>query len=262
MAGVSSGPIIRKRTLITIGVITLVIGIIANLPARHLFGWLQNNGQLPPSLQTSGLQGTVWNGHAQRAQLNGLGLYELEWQAKPLGLLVLNPGWNVGAQTNNGYLETVVYARGQNLKLKDLRANLPLRDLPLPPLVPLDGELFLDISELHLENRLPTKLVGETTLNNAALVGSSPLPLGTLLIDWIDVDAGLSGTINDLDGVVEVAGTVTVDSDGNYELNARLTPRASTSEEIVNALNLFARKQTDGSWEILYRGSLDSFLPR
>ena len=79
-----------KRGLITVSVVTLIIGLVILVPARVIYRWLA-----PPEFLVSGMSGSVWVGDAKEASVDGLYLRNLSWRIKPLQLITGNLTYRV-----------------------------------------------------------------------------------------------------------------------------------------------------------------------
>ncbi|MEQ8204540.1 MAG: type II secretion system protein N, partial [Woeseia sp.] len=69
-----------KRLLIAGGVVFL-LGLITMLPARGIHHWVS-----PAELQLAGIDGTVWNGAANEALMDGIYLQNLRWKIRPFAV--------------------------------------------------------------------------------------------------------------------------------------------------------------------------------
>ena len=112
----------NRRGLITIAVVTFVVGLVILFPARVAYNWFA-----PPGVAVSNLSGTVWSGSAGEASINQLYLYDLSWRFKPSTLFSGGLGFQFEAKPVSGFVDGVVVAGfGGNLELRDLTASLPL----------------------------------------------------------------------------------------------------------------------------------------
>lgn len=233
------------------GVFIYLIGLLILLPAAQVYSLAGR--YLPPlrSLQAHAIQGSIWSGHLSGLAWQNYAIGDLSWTIKPLPLLLAR--LSVKAQLRdedaslNGHISLFPDRR---LQLRDLRALLPAarlmtynRSLP----VALDGTLNARIDEGHLQANETSALRGALVWNKAQIIFGSPLDLGDLRLELEPDDAGgTRGTLSDAGGPLEIHGSIHLDKQWNYRLQAQLRARPSADPALAETLKLMGRPDGQG----------------
>lgn len=245
------------RLIVAAGVASLVVFLVALLPARIALGLLG----VPPNVAT-GVSGTVWNGAAQGLSLGGLALGPVQWHAKPARLLLGQFAAGVEATLPDGFLNaTVALSPGKRVAFSDLDAAAPL--LWLAPALGRPGSQLTARFE-----RLVVKAGRVETATGNLQVAGVVLPIPTsgpqlapaayqVTFAAIDLkaDEPLTGVLKDSGGPLEIAGTVKITPPRSYELNGLAKPRPDAPPELRNALQMLGPATPDGGHALSIAGS-------
>jgi hypothetical protein len=242
-----------KRGLVLVGVITLVVGLVSLFPARVAVQWFA-----PTEIAISGVQGTAWSGSASEVSVAGLYLQELEWSIKPLRLLTGALSYTVSAKPVSGFIDSdVAVGVGGRVTLTDLNAALPLA-------------LFGDISGIPgLQGNGSFQFARLEIVDGLAVVASGVMQVGDLVVPIVGRDSlggyqaefftqnnGISASIEDTDGVLDLAGSLQIKSDRSFEFIAQVVVKPETPESVRRQLRFLPPANDRGQQELRLAGIL------
>lgn len=260
-----AGP--RLSRLLIAACLLLLLGLLLSLPAARVWP-LVTSSPNPPPVKLYGLQGSVWHGQADQAVVPQATLVDLEWNMRWSRLLLLQPTWRVTGHllqadgSKSPPIELDVAPGKRITEIHNASLMLPLgevmKNFSLPIL--LNGDIVAKLEEVTLEKGWPTAVQGRVALSNAKLADDTAAELGTVHIDFEEVEDGLRGIISDLDAAVKLNGEVSLQRNGSYVLTGKLTPTATTPSNLLNMLQLMGSKNRDGSISFNRRGRLRSPL--
>lgn len=223
----------RRSLLVTAGVIALLAGLLATLPARLALAWFA-----PPELQAWGVDGTVWRGRAAELVLQERSLGALSWNALPARMLTLRPTWDLELRQHDGYARARVGFSlfGDRQTVSDFDASLSLANLP-PAVVPIgvSGHARMSLERLVIERGWPAAISGRATVADLKLPGVI-MALGPFEFSFPDVSDPLRADIRSLGGPLEVDGRVELPARGQWLFSAELAPGENPPRELVDGL--------------------------
>lgn len=241
------------RRLIIAFAATLLAGLVISFPARVAYHWFA-----PPGVALSGIAGSVWRGTASQANVGGLYLGELRWRLRPLALLAARASFEVAANPAGGVLNGVAAVGfGGDVYLAETRAALPLDAIASLVGVPgLRGTATADIERLQLSDGLPVAADGSAEVRGLVLPLVSPQPIGGYRIEFFTQEDGVVASVEDTDGVVDIAGRLLFSSDRNYEFLGQLAPKAETPTAIADQMRFLGSPNARGQFELRLEGTL------
>lgn len=241
------------RNLIIAGLCIFLAGVVALFPARVAYSWFA----VAP-LRLSGIEGTVWSGSAREGQVDALYFRDLEWTVTPLSLLRGVLGIDISLNPAGGFLESRIEASLSGaVLLTDLSAGVPLGALrTIVPLAGVSGNLRIQIDRLAIANGLPTGAEGTVEVVSLTSTMLSRSPIGSYRVTFTDSGEGIAGSIEDIDGVFDIAGSIRLDSARNYELRGLIVPTPEAPAEVVRQLQILGSPNARGQREFRLEGSL------
>lgn len=241
------------KRLVLIGVATFVVAMIIALPARVAYQWF-----VPAGAQLAGIDGSIWSGSAREVNANGIYLRDVEWQVRPLSLLTGKLGLRVSASPPGGFLETdLAMMLGGDVILTDLRASVPLQMFAeLLSMPGLSGEASVDFARLRLDDGLPVEVAGMFTVGRLTAPKVDPGPLGSYRAEFMDNESGVIAAVEDIAGVFDLAGTLTIKADGEYEFLGLVAATEQTSDKLRGQLRYLGSPNDRGQREIRLGGVL------
>lgn len=243
----------NRRRLTRIGLAVVLLGLIVMFPARVAYRWFA-----PAEFVASGIHGTIWSGHAQEASANGFYLRDLSWDFLPAKLFTGKLGYALESRFASGFLEgKVALGLTGNVYATELRCALPLENLQTVPFVAGSrGMLSADFSRLQINDGLP--VVADGKLEIAGLM--NPLihrePIGGFRAEFFTQDSGVMASIEDTAAVIDLAGSVQLDTDGTYQFLAQVSALDSTPPSVREQLRFLGTPNERGQHELRLEGQL------
>jgi general secretion pathway protein N len=244
---------ISRKTLLFAGLLTFVVAIVALFPARVAYNWFA-----PPAVQLSGLQGTVWSGSAAEASAAGLYLRDLRWHLQPLRLFTGKLAASVEASPSSGFLEADVAAGlGGTISLSNVNGSLPLSDFASVARVPgLSGNASVQFEALRIRDGLPIAATGTLTVANLVAPMVDPGSIGGYRAEFFTDDSAVIASVEDVNGVFDLAGSLTISADRNYQFLGKVAATDGTSEKLRRQLRFLGSPNERGQHDIRLEGQL------
>lgn len=230
----------NKRLLIIVAAAAFLCGLILQVPATHLYRFIQPDPQ--SGIGLLGPQGTLSEGRLAAVTARGRPLLNnLHWTFKPLWLLL---GQRVFA-LNGQFGDTPMTTRLRISPFGTTSFSAFQADLPLERLLALSGKSFLPVEgQIHLGldsvqfsgSRLKT-LVGSGQLRGFSWKLAKP----AIQIGDFDAVATTDGdtiliNITSPSGAVEASGTVKLTPDGRYQIDLQYRARAQADAVLRNLI--------------------------
>ncbi len=241
------------RGLSIVAVVTILVALVVKLPARVAYNWLA-----PADLVLSGLHGTVWNGQADAGNARGVYLKDLKWRIKPLQLFTGKAAYRVEATPQAGFLETdVALGFGGSLAFANLTASLPLAPLAGPLRIRgLQGNASLRFDRIALRQALPVEADGALEVSGLLLPRLARTPIGGYRAEFFTQETGIAASVEDTDGVIDIAGSLQLNQDGSYQFLAQVVAKDGAPESVRRQLQYLPPANDRGQQELRVEGSL------
>lgn len=243
------------KRLVWGGAAAFLLTLIVILPV----GWVA--GFLPPGLQCTAWSGSVWRGQCAGLIVNQPGAAPLQvnllrWKlhASALLRLALLADFDVDTPQGNGRGQIELARRGL-VTLKDVSATAAF-----------DRRLFTSLAEgstgqlqgRHLNLRLQgvqlQALSGELSL--LGFNDGRGNAFGSYRLVFPDAGAPpFMGRLADIDGPVEVAGTLSVTAERSWKLDAQVAPRPGAPPGLRNRLDIFGAPDGNGRYPLRVEGT-------
>lgn len=229
-------------------------------PAATALRWFA-----PPELNLVGVQGTVWSGAAAVGSVAGLAVRDVRWNLRPWPLFLGRVGARFEAQLDDGFVNAEIAASPSSVELRDVRASTSLPMLrALLPIEGMQGLANATFSAVELRNGWPTRIVGELRLAQLQAEPLIPManirviPLGDYEVRFDDTGGeGVAAEFRDSGGPLEVSGTLTMDLERRYALDALVEPRPGAPQALLDGLAVMTSDpDTDGRRRLQLTGSL------
>ena len=244
---------VSRKTLLLAGLLTFVAAFIMLFPARVAYDWFA-----PPAVQLSGLDGTVWSGSAAEISVAGLYLRDLKWRLQPMRLVTGKLAAHIEASPSSGFLEADIAAGlGGNIMLSDVNGSLPLRDFATIARMPgLAGNASVQFNELRIRDGLPVVADGMLAVADLVAPLVDPASIGGYRAEFFSDDRGVVASVEDVNGVFDLAGSLTVSEDRNYQFIGRVAATEGTSEKLQRQLRFLGSPNDRGQHDIRLEGQL------
>lgn len=202
-------------------------------PARVAYSLLN-----VPDMNMAGLHGTVWRGGAAEISVSGIYFRELSWRNKPFTLFKGVLGYQIEAESVPGFIQSdVTLSLDGTIELAATKVALPLSSLTGPNWISgLSGNAAADLSRVRIENGIPVLVAGNVSVSGLLVPFLSPESLGNYQAEIFTQDQRITATIEDSEGVVDLAGTVFLDSGSAYSVLVKVVTTAQTPDSLKRFL--------------------------
>lgn len=243
---------LRKRGLALIAIVTLIVGLIAMFPARVAYQWASS-----PLIAMGGIEGTVWSGSASQFSTNGVYFRDLRWRIRPLQLFTGKASYVIsGTPVAGSFDAEISIGLGGTVTLRNVAAFIPLQMLESAANVPgLRGSASLQFERLELVGGRPAALDGSIDVANLVVPMLSRTSLGGYRADFFTQNNGIIASVEDTDGVLDLAGRLEVRLDGSYEFLGKVQAKSNTPESIANQMKYLPLVDDSGQRELRLEGS-------
>ncbi len=241
------------KRLIILGVAIFVLVLLATFPASVAYKWFS-----PADLELAGIDGSVWNGSAAEAKAGGAYVQNVTWKFSPASLLSGRIGFKTTSNPASGTMRVeIAVSPGGSVLLSDLSGNLPL-DLLHPALQQggIRGDLALEFDSIVLENGMPVAAEGSATIRDFFVPDLSASRIGDFRAEFQTGQGSVVASVEDISGVLDVAGTITVVRDGNYSFVGLVAPTPVTPPSVVNQLRFLGSANERGQHEFRFEGQI------
>jgi general secretion pathway protein N len=227
------------------GAAVFLVALLAFLPARVL-GFF-----LPPAVTTGPLTGTVWNGSTAMLAIDSRALGPLEWKIRPLHLLrarlALDATLGSGDRAASG---RVAVGFGGSLQAWNVDLRWPLATLPFKAVPPgWTGDIQATLSEVAVEDGKVKTLLGILDARDLNKPAPDAVAIGAYRLTFDDSsvqDENLVGKLKDLEGPMQVTGTLTLGPAREFLLEGLVATRPSAPEAITNTLRFLGPPDGQG----------------
>ena len=239
--------------LIKIGVLTFIVGIILFFPARVAYQWFA-----PASLSLSGISGSVWSGRAREGDAGGVYLRDLQWHIRPLDLVTLKLGFAVSTMLASGFIEgDIAIGVTGSIVARDISASVPLRALQTAlGMQGLQGSLSAQFDVLKLEAGLPVAIDGMLEVSDLIAPLIDRNSIGGYKAEFVTQESGVFASVEDTDGVVDLAGSLQVSADRSYLFIALLGVKPETPANLRQQMQFLGSANDRGQHELRIEGQL------
>lgn len=242
----------RTRGLVLLGVVTVAIALVVTFPARVAYRIVAS-----PFAKMSGIEGTVWNGGARRFSTNGVYLHDLKWQMRPLQLFTGRAVYDVTGSPVSGFFESEVsVGLGGSVQIRNLTAAVPLQMFAnAANIAGLRGGANLKLERLELVSGRATALDGSIDVTNLLVPMLSGSSLGGYRAEFFTQNNGIVASVEDTDGVIDLAGSLQLNPDKTYAFLAQVVAKAQAPENLKNQIKYLPAANDRGQHELRLEGS-------
>lgn len=235
-----------------LGLLALTLGLLSLFPARVAYHWFA-----PPEIAISGIHGTAWVGSAAEASAGGLYVRNLSWRIRPLQLFTGKLSYRVVASPPAGILESDIdVSFGGNITLGSLTAVLPLAMIAESlNILGLEGDASLQFSHIELRNGLPLEADGTLLVANLITPLTGRDSLGGYKADFYTHDSGITASIEETDGVVDLAGSLQVNRDRTFIFVGQIVATPETPAGILQQMRFLPPANDRGQHELRLEGT-------
>ena len=244
--------ITRNRGLILVAVLVLAIALVAMFPARVAYRMASS-----PLIAMSGIHGTIWNGSAREFSTNGVYMRDLTWRIRPLQLLTGKAVYDIAGSPAFGFFESEIgVSISGKLMLRDLTASVPLAMFERASnIAGLRGSASLQFDRLELVDGRAAALDGTIEVASLRVPMMSQSSLGGYRAEFFTQQNGIVASIEDTDGVVNLAGSLQLNPDKSYTFLGQVGAKPNTPDELRQQLRYLGPADERGLRELRLEGS-------
>lgn len=242
-----------KRGLLLVATLTLVLGLVFLFPARIAYQWAA-----PPELAASGIHGTVWSGRADAVAMDGIYLSDVSWLIRPLHLFTGKFVYRVKGAPISGFVEgNVGIGLGGTVTVSDLTASFPLLVLARTLRVRgLRGDATLQFDRIRIRDGLPIMASGTVQVNNLLAPSLSREAIGGYRAEFFTQNNGVAASVEDTDGVLDLAGSLQIKDDRSYQFIAQVVAKPETPAALRKQMQYLGPADERGQQELRIEGRL------
>ncbi len=241
-----------KKRIVVFGVLAFILGAIAMFPARLAYSWFA-----PAGLQLSGIDGTIWHGSASEGLAGGIYIRDLSWNFRPLALLTGQLAYSTKFDPASGFMDAdVAVSPGGNIAISNVAGSIPIQMLQdaIQPLRGFQGSVSLQLDAVIIEDGVPTSIDGIVGVAGLMAPMLSNMPIGNYRAVFHSDDDGVHGIVEDVSGVLDVEGTLTIAEDRSYAFIGQVAPRPDTPPLLVQQLQFLGSADAEGKREFRFEG--------
>ena len=231
--------------------------LIVNLPAVQVLP----RTELYSSISTSGVSGTIWNGHAKRLQVNGLAVNNVDWSLSFFPLLLGQINLDIKAGNIRDVEQISVNGNvqlsfsGKEIQAENLLAYIPtdlvISLLPLPIPVQADGRFKVQLDKVDYEAGCQ-EFTGKGQWLNANFTGSTGvIDLGNFNADLSCENGSVVVNVKPPNRFGLTAKTL-IPADMSFTVEGRFKPEANLPKEVHQAAQFFGKPDSDGYYPIKF----------
>lgn len=241
------------KRIIAIGVATFAVALIILFPARVLYQWAA-----PANVQINGISGTIWKGRAAEGTVSGIYFRKLDWQFRPLALARGQLAYRVRLEPAGGFAEGEAgFSFGGNVAVRNLNAALSLGDaVQVAMMSGVNADITLQLDRLELEDGWPTQILGTAGVSDLVIRNLSSTPIGSYQAEFQPGEDAIVATVEDISGVLELAGTLRLTPERNYSLIGRVGAKDDAPSSVTQQLQLLGSPDSRGLREFRFEGTL------
>ncbi len=234
-------------------IVAFLFGLIYTIPAHLALPYL------PPDVQAGGIEGTVWNGQAQKLKLDNFDFGEVQWRIQPLHLLLGRlQAYVTFKQSNLRGQGDVTVKRGElDLEAFRVTGNTEF----LSPYIAaygasVNGPFELDIDSLQATAIGPQEAQGHLIWQNALLKTPAELALGDIEVELKQQGDIAIATLKGNGNALNLNGQADLKPGWQYTTNLKFEPTSDTPEQVRQTLALFGRPDARGAVVFSHNGAL------
>lgn len=233
--------------------LVMLVALIALFPARVASHWYA-----PASVKFGGLSGTLWHGKSQELQVGDIVVRDLRWRLRPLSIFRGEAAFSVSATPSGGFMEgAVAFGLGGSIRLSDFRASLSLQSLGSSLGLPgLRGTASLQLEHLLVADGRPEAAAGVLGVSGLILPPVVPTPIGGYRAEFSGQDYEIMASVEDTDGVVDLAGHFSLSPEWNYLFTGLVAAKPTTPNALREQMKYLGPANDRSQYEFRLEGRL------
>lgn len=186
------------------------------------------------------------------------GIYLLNpgWRMKPYYLVLGKLAYSIEGSAGPGFINTdVAVSFGGTVTMTDLTGSLPLQFLEKSASLPgLAGNVTLRFEHLQLVDGLPVAADGYVEVLDLMIPVVHQSSIGGYRADFFTQQDEVVASIEDTDGVVDIAGSLRIAADRSYRFLGRVAAKPETPDTMRQQMRLLGSVDERGQYELRLEG--------
>jgi len=243
-----------RSRLISVGLVTLFLGLLIFFPARVAYQWFA-----PQTISLAGINGSIWSGSAREAQASGIYLRDIVWHLRPLALFTGKLSYALKASPTSGFVETNIgLGITGTVFFTDVKAALSMQSLQQAIGMPrLSGSVNVQFDRLLLVGGIPVAADGVLEVADLVVPIVHRSSIGGYRTEFFTQESGVTASVEDTDGVVELAGSLQVFAEtGNYMFDGLVAPKSNTPANLRQQMQFLGSPNDRGQYRLTLEGTL------
>ena len=242
------------RRLIVAGLVTFIAGLVILFPARVAIDMVS-----VPGVSLAGIDGSVWRGSARDVNVGGVYLRDLKWRIRPWRLLTGKLALSLSASPTGGFIETDLLARPSGtIEVRNLTFSIPLGLLSSVTGIPgLGGIANGRFDQIVVDAGLPIAADGTVEVADLLLPMVSRSPIGGYRAELFSTEGGgLAGSVEDTNGIIDLAGSVELSATRSYTFIGQVAPKPETPDNLRQQMRFLGSANERGQYQLRLEGQL------
>jgi hypothetical protein len=120
----------------------------------------------------------------------------------------------------------------------------------------LSGNASVQFEELRIRDGLPVAAVGTVAIADLVAPLVDPSSIGGYRAEFFTEDDAVVASVEDVNGVFDLAGSLRVSADRNYQFLGKVAATGNTSEKLKRQLRFLGTPNDRGQHDIRLEGQL------
>jgi len=246
-----------KQTLgiVLVFVLTLITGLVINLPVRHLLRLVE----IQPPLQVQGLTGTITEGQIARLSYQKFAIAEVSYRFQPLCLFRAVVCYRFTADDRELRLNLEFNPLTRNVSARQSSIMLESKILDDFPqlLVKPKGDFAVAVEQLSISEAGMSELEASIDWLGAGVQGEDQL-LGNYRALIAMQGDGLNINLNDMDSLLGLKGDIQLAWTGEYNINLKFESKPALNQSVISVLSMATARQGLNRFNLKKNGKLDA----
>jgi len=120
----------------------------------------------------------------------------------------------------------------------------------------MQGSLKVDFERLQLSDGMPVAAQGVVEVSGLLLPLVAPAPIGGFRAEFFTQQDGIVASVQDTDGILDLAGSLKLTSDRNYTFLGQLAAKPETPAQLREQMRFLGSPNERGQYELRLEGQL------
>lgn len=241
----------KRHRWVLAGLAAVLVFIVIAFPAGLAYRWFA-----PPELRLSGINGSVWRGHAVEGAATDIYIRNLQWNFRPTALLSGKIAFRSHAELAGGFIDAdLAVSPGGAVILSNMTGDIALQAFKESfQLEGFEGRLALDFERMKIVDGVPVEAVGSLAVEGLRAPRLSNAPIGDYHAEFDSGPDGISGTVADQSGVFDLDGKILVDANRAYSFIGRIAASPQAPAALRQQLEFLGSPDEQGRREFRIEG--------